>query len=478
MNRLRKSELNYEIEVLGFKQLYDLNGDRTLMKQIITHGEGVLKPSEGNQVIFELSIYLGSEMILTKSYQIYLNSENLNEGEIIIVKSLKKKEKSRIMVSKEYIKSSLLMNNETIDKIYNSDLRITYEIELIKFKQNLSIINSNGIRIQKIQISKGLGNQCPWKNSTAMIALQVIKNGQILYSDLLPNLEEYTNNIKSLKKEIKLINKYELNLQFIVDKKVGQIKKIYNTLFQYLPEFIADGISSMKILEIVSYKFSGNIDYFKILNSDLEIINHKGDYEITVCLLNFQESFNLFNKSLQTQEEQVEKIKHLRDLANYYFSQKLLHRSRKINKYLVDEYIKYVNLKDKNKLSHNKEKVIQTAHIDQTDLTPDLKIEFKKSHSNLILILFNLNELKLCNEYIDQFFIIQDKDDEKINFYKFKVLYNLNKFKESKHFLEKLCESKNKQNYEQLLIELNNKLENLKEKKNNFIKKMFKFSEN
>jgi hypothetical protein len=474
---LRKTELNYEIEVISFKQLYDLKGDRTLLKQITTQGEGVVKPSEGNEVQFDLNVYLGSEMIYSKHYQMFLNSDNMNEGEMIILKSLKKKEKSRIIVSTQYITGKCILEDHIKDIILsNKEKHVNYEIELTKFKQNLSIINSNGITIQKILLNKGLGNQCPWKNSSAMIALHVIQNQKLLYSDFVPNHADFINNIKNLKREIKQINKYQLNLQFIVNEKTENFP-IYNTLYQYLPDFISEGIASMKLLEAVNYKFTGSLDFFKVLNTDIELINQQAEYDITVCLINFQESFNLFNKSLQTEDERLEKVKHLRNLANYYFSQKLFIKAKKINNYLADEYVKYVNLKDKNKLSYNQKEVTQTANIDLTDLSPEIKSEFRKSHSNLILILFNLKEYKLCNNIIDQYFISQDKDDEKVNFYKYKVLYHFGKFKESKYFLEKLCEI-NKQSYTPLLSDLNKLLDDQKKKKNNFIKKMFKFSDN
>ncbi len=446
------------------------------MKQTLVHGEGVVKPSDGNEVIFTLTVYLEKDILITKQYQNFLKLENYNEEEMIILKSFKKNEKSRILIRREYISNTKLFDEELKQQILNSDARITYELELLKFKQNLSIVTSNGTRIQKIQLNKGLGNQCPWKNSTAMLAINVLQNGNTIYSDFESKPSDFINNIKTLKKEIKQINRYELNLQFIINEKIGQIYPIYNTLHHCLPEFISEGIASMKLLEIVNYKFTGSIDYFKIQNSDIEIMNQNADYEITVCLINFQESFNLFNKSLQTDDERLNKVKHFRTLANYYFSQKLMERSLKINKYLTDEYIKYVSLKDKNMLSHNKTEVIQTANIAETDLSDDIKSEFRKAHSNLILILFNKGDLKHCNEYIDQFFTVQDNNDEKVNFYKYIVLYSLHKYKESKHFLEKLCESKNKENYLPLLSEINTLIDGQIKQKNTFIKKMFKFN--
>ena len=89
------------------------------------------------------------------------------------------------------------------------------------------------------------------------------------------------------------------------------------------------------------------------------------------------------------------------------------------------------------------------------------------------MILYKLKELKKCNEYIDLFFISQDNNDEKVLYYKYKTLFSMNKYNECKIFLERLCELN--QQYNDCLNEVNVILNENKKKKDNFIKKMFKF---
>jgi len=106
----------------------------------------------------------------------------------------------------------------------------------------------------------------------------------------------------------------------------------------------------------------------------------------------------------------------------------------------------------------------------------------KKINSNLILIYFKMNKYKRCDEYIQNFFVLFDKEqkDEKILYFKFKLLKEGFKFYDkAKIFIEKLIEchpkSSNLNEYNLELNDLNQKIsENLKQK-NNLVKKMFKF---
>ena len=84
LNRIKKSELNYDIELLSFKQIYDLNADRLLMKQIIRIGEGVVKPFEENELNFNLKIYHYDIIIHEDNYiKIFYTFKTINNSKLI-----------------------------------------------------------------------------------------------------------------------------------------------------------------------------------------------------------------------------------------------------------------------------------------------------------------------------------------------------------------------------------------------------------
>lgn len=462
------------------------------MKHMISNGEGLDKPFEENEVLINFKLYVNEKVILEKeNINNILNKDSFNEAEIIMIKSMKKLEKSKIEIYNKYFLSMKdqtgLIDKDTYETIDPSS-RIAYEIELLKINSNISKFIKKDISIRKQVLNKGVGNICPWRNALVMIAFDIKVNGKTVYTDFDNNglkndndNEDFVKRIKQVKQNVKNYPNFEKGVQFIVEEQIknNHIKsyQIYDLYTHYLPDVINEMIPTMKILEIVNLKFTGALDYFKILNTDIELYgNESNEYDITFCLVNFQENYALFNNSAFTPQQQYEKVMVYKKIANDYYSKNLLKRAKRINKYLVDEYIKYINLKDKNQLTHNKEHIIQKVNIQDTDLELNIMTELKRIHSNLIMILFKQGKNKKCDDYINQYFITQNQEDEKVLFYKYKILLQLTHYEEAKIFLEKLINNTGKQEYSIELQKLNSTIFANKKNKDIFVKKMFKFN--
>jgi hypothetical protein len=481
IHELKTKTLIYTVELINFTQMYDITGKHTMMKYIISPGKGVDKPIEGNTIYANVSLYLDYDLCIRKENIITtLSQENFNQAEIEMVKTMKKSEKSKVEIKHSYLKSllceiSVILDESVKEKISAQQGRIIYEIELIKFKQKYIEYTIDGTTYTKSRVMKGIGNQCPWKRASVMIAIDVKQNGNIVHSDfeslnLMPKL-------KDIKLKLKQILHYEMTLQFLLEKEINNLNyqfPIFDLYTYLLPDFITECLVSMRLMETQTIKFKGKVDYFNLISintviSDTEI----NDYEITITLLNYQENFNLFNKSMQSIEDTKTKVIQYRSFANNFFQLGLFIKSRNINKYLVDEYIKYINLNDKKMLSFNQKEIKQSVNINVSDMEADLKGELKKAHSNLITILFKLSEFVLCNEYIELFMVTQNNMDEKVLYIKYKILYQQKKFEESREVLRLLYQI-NSLTYRDELTMLENKIdENLKQN-NTFVKKMFR----
>jgi tetratricopeptide (TPR) repeat protein len=455
--------------------MYDISGKQNMMKHILHQGRGVEKPSDNDELTFNYTIYNNDlKIIKSDCNKVILSLNNFNEAEMIMLKSMKKEEKARIDISKQYFEDIITQDSMIIKDIrmqllkYN---RIIYELELLKFKKLYNEYTVNDKIYEKQRLMKGIGYQCPWNKALVLLALEIKKDGEIIHTDFTNNL---IVKLKDIKTRLKTIPNFEKNLQFLLDPEIANLPQkfhIYDLHTFLLPDFLTESIITMRLLEVQRFKCYSSIDYLKVDNTVIRDTKPY-QYEITIALLNYQECFNFFNKSLQTMSDIYGKIQSYRELASNYFKQGHFDKARSINKYLVDEYIKYINLKDKGILNYNKVDTSQNVNIDISDLGEDMKVELKKAHSNLIVILYKLKEFKICDGYIELYFVVQNKNDEKIVYTKYRILYEQRKFEESKSYLEKLYE-KNPEVYENEYKELNEKIRLNIDNNNKFVRKMF-----
>jgi hypothetical protein len=503
LEKMKKTPIIYEVTLIDFLQIYDISGKKNLMKYVINKGDGVTKPSEGNEIIFNFKLFFNDECVYVKENQKFiLDSHNFNEAERTIFKSLKKGEIAKIEILNSYFQEIIKQGyiSEIFNGCYQNSLnlenksRIIVEVELIKFKQNITYLNHKNKDYKIKTLNKGIGNVCPWKNSLNLLCITVHINGNLFYSDnKLNSPEELIQKLKDFKNNIKTIKNYDKNLQNIIE---GYLQKgylgdkieylVHDSLIQNFPcVFFSEIVPKMKLLETLNITFTDKMDYLNIGNQEIINDTELKEYSITITLLNFLERPSLFNK-IYSEETQLKKLMEYKSRANFFFSKSILNKSKKINKYLVDEYLKYSNLeRGVNKLTQNQSDFNQINLLQNDPLSvvqQNIHTEMKKINSNLILIYFKMKKYKKCDEYIQIFFILFDKEqkDEKILYFKYKILKEGFKFfDQAKLFIEKLIEchpeSRNLPEYTLELNEMNKKIsENLKQK-NNFVKKMFKF---
>jgi len=313
-----------------------------------------------------------------------------------------------------------------------------------------------------------------------------------------------------LKKKVKEVKNFEKNLNFIIEGfikngfflekensddlsslfKDFSIGSVYDPLLQNFPSvFYNEIIPKLKFLETIKVNFNSKIDYLKIKDKEILQDDIAKDYEVFLTLISFNENPSIFNSNIN-KEEQLKNLLEYKSTANFFFTKSLFTKSKKLNKYLVTEYIKQVNLeKGKNKLTHNlrdfKNIDLHTGILEKTDDNNEHKIfnEMKKVFSNLITIYYKMKKYKKCDEVITNNFIFfdQEQKDEKILYIKYKVLLEgFDKFDESKNFIEKILNlysgsSKMASQYKLDLENLERKITEGKKKKNVMIKKMFKF---
>ena len=542
-DKMQKNTLIYEIILINYVKLFDLTGNKNLLKRIINEGIGLDKPYTDSEIIINIKLIQNGEKIIElENVKSKLNEEFFTYAECVIMKSMKKKEKCFIEIKRDFFIENLNNCNKEKNIIYNYlkekniinnilDLndkeykRYQYEIELIKFKNNISTIYYKDKEYTKEIISKGIGNCSPFRDALIMMPFSVKINNKLIYSDFelvgYKNENDFFQKIKIIKKKIKQIPSYEEKAQFLIEDELNKENlkfNIYDKLTQNFPNvFRKEILQTLKPLSIFKLYFELNKNikdeleqnYFIFINKDLnffknELSKEKQDkinIEFTACLLNFEDYINVFNNNLI--EDKVEKISEYKNISNNFFSQGYLHKAKKIYKNLTKNYLKHLSLgtANKEKIGFNKKEVKNINYISDIkdnvvndeenkfddnikEITMSKNFEknideyMKKIFRNLIVVLYKLNLKEECLKYCNIFLRLY-LNDEKIYYFLFVINKERGNFNICKTILEKMIELYNKdenklKEYKGELDQIQNILNKNKTEHNNYMKKMMK----
>ena len=542
-DKMQKNTLIYEVVLIDYVKMFDLTGNKNLMKRIINEGTGLDKPYTESEIIINIKLIENGNIIIElENIKSKLNEEYFSYAECVIIKSMKKKEKSFIEIKKSFFIENLNNCNKEKNIIYNNikqkniinkilDLndkeykRYQYEIELIKFKNNISTIYYKDKEYTKEIISKGIGNCSPFRDALIMMPFAVKINNKLIYSDFeqcgYKDENNFFQKIKIIKKKIKQIPSYEEKAQFLIEDELNQqnIKfNIYDKLTQNFPNvFRKEILQTLRPLSIFKLTFDLNKNnkeeleqnYFIFPNNDFnfyknELIqenSEKINIEFTACLLNFEDYVNVFNNNLI--EDKVEKITSYKNISNNFFINGFLHKAKKIYKNLTKNYLKHLSLgtANKEKIGFNKKEIKNINYISDIkdnvvndeenkfddnikDITMSKNFDknideyMKKIFRNLIVVLYKLNEKDECLKYCNIFLRLY-LNDEKVYYFLFVINKERGNFNICKTIMEKMIELYNKDEsklneYKDELQKIKNILNKHKNDHDNYMKKMMK----
>ena len=507
LKKMSENTLIYEIELIDYIKLYDLTGKRELLKRILVFSDnkkGTNRPDKGSEIIINLSLYQSLQKVIElENINLICNETNFSELEIIIIKSMKKGEKCIVDVRKDLFKESCLdkknENNILIKELKNKGIkiedlfqgRIQYEMELIKFKNNISFNYYKEKEYRKLKIINGIGNLSPLKDSLIMLAceLSIGKDNKIIYSDFNKSKDEYIKEIKDLKHKIKKLPFYEQQIQFMVDEELKNKNyefPIYEPLEMNFPNlFRKDILVTMKPLNLITLSFTIEKEnyednYFqlgkdrKCFDEYFKFDKEKSiDVEFTCCLLNFEENlFVLHNKLI---ENKTEKLLYYKEISNEFYKKGMIHKSKKINKKIADIYIKYVNLDNRNHIAYNDQVFKEIEDVTTTkSYNKEIDDVIKKIMSNLVIFLYKMGRKDQCLKYINEFLKLYLKD-EKVQYYQYLILNERGEYESAKNILKIIISlNPNEKLYKEYLTNVEEKIGKNKEKQVNYMKKMIK----
>ena len=541
--KLKKETIIYEIVLVNYIKVFDLTGNKNLMKRIIKEGIGLDKPCEDSNIIINIKLFEnGKNLLDIQNLNSKLTEVNFSSAECVIIKSMKKRETCFIEIKRTFLienlnncdkdkniiyiklKENNVLNN-ILDKNNQEYKRYQYEIELIKFKNNISTIYYKDKEYTKEIIIKGIGNSSPFRDALIMMPFSVKINNNLIYSDFVEygfnDENEFFEKIKLIKKKIKQISLFEEKTQFLVEDEINKQKwnfNIYDKLTQNFPNvFRKEVLQTLRPLSVFKLSFildktnkeelennyfifkTKKFDFFK--NELNKEINNRINIEFTGCLLNFEDYVNVFNNNLI--ENKAQKISEYKDLSNNFFLEGFLSKAKKINKNLTKNYIKYLSLgtANKEKIGFNKMEVKNVHYINDIkdniindeenkfdDNIKDITLSknydknideyMKKIFRNLIVFFYKLNLKDECLKYCNIFLRLY-LNDEKVYYFLFIINKERGNYNICKTILEKMIELYNKDNdklneYTNELEKIKNILEKHKNAHENYMKKMMK----
>ena len=532
--QMKTKTLIYEIELFSFIRIYDLTGNKNLMKRILNYGDGIDRPISNSIIIINLKLIIDGETKLDlKNINTKLLEPYITHAEYVIIQSMQKEEICFVEIEKNYFIQNIqnitdkneniliqeLSKINELNKILdpnNTYKRFQYQIELIKFKNNINYIYYKDKQYTKEVLVKGIGNISPWKDALIMLPSEVKINNKIIYSDFVSigykNISEFITVIKDTKKKIKQIPQYEEKSQFLVEEEITKLKWDYNIIWDPLDYnfpnvFRKEIIQSLKPLGIIKLNFNLDIknkmeieqNYFIFKNKNINYFNEEllkfekenniVNIEFTACLLNFEEYVNVFNNNLI--KNKVEKITIYKNLANDFFNNKFFIKAKKLNKKMTQAYLKYISLGTPNaeKVAFNKDdKNAQSGdenffNDNITDITTsknyDINIDalMKKMNSNLIVILYKLGKKDECFKFCEIFLKLY-LSDEKVLYFSYLLNKERGNYEKCKEILNKLLfgykESGKVNEYKKELEEINTKIIKSQNDHKNYMKKMMK----
>ena len=496
VNSLTTDFLVFNINLVSFVQYFDLTENEDLIKFIVNKGQGVLFPSESDNINFKVVLRINNKVYEEK---IFCNEaiKGLDCDEKLIFKSMKLNENSVIEFSPSLAfnlfnnESSLFyqLMKEVIDKGNNKNYfmnnRFLFIVTLTSIKEEKDKeIYLNDSKINKTTIIEGYGHICPWDNYLCFLLFEILdlENNQTVYSNY--DKYKFTNDVLlSLKEDIISQTINDCDLQFTTDKVINSYLKqfnlkiidleeyFYDSYSLYLPLLITDYIKTMKIMECVELKYNGIIDYLKFDN--IEIINQTGNFKFKLSLINFQENPYLFEE-VTDEALRVKRITEFKDIANSFYSKNLIDKAEHINFNIINNLTGKLNLlKQGVKISFS--------------LYNELQKVLSKIHSNLIMILFKKEKNLLCREYVVYFLSYYNKQIAiangtyfKVNMISYQILCSLYDYLSAKDLILDLISvstTDQKEYLDQKLKEINNLLNSQGEKKQTLIKKMFKYNQ-
>ena len=549
--KMKKNTIMYEIELINYVKMYDLTGNKNLMKRIINDGNGVDKPYSDNEIIINLKLIKNGENIIEiKNINTKLNEDYFSYAECVIIKSMKKKEICFVEIKKDFFIENLnncnkeknilyneLKQKNIIDNILNKDdnsyKRYQYEIELIKFKNNINIFYYKDKEYTKEIILKGIGNTSPFRDALIMMPCSVKINNNLIYSDFVEigfnNEKDFFDKIKQIKQKIKKIPSFEQKTQFLVEDELTHLGwnfNIYDLLmFNYPNAFRKEVLQTLRPLSIFKLNYNIDIDnkndleqnYFLFKNKDINFFKNEllkytknnnnsikkeniVNIEFIGCLLNFEDYTNVFNNNLITNK--AEKILEYKNISNKYFEIGFLNKSKKINKRLTEYYLRYISLgisnkekiafnkketKNPNYINNEKDKIINDEENKFDDNIKDITLSknyninidenMKKIFKNLIVILYKLNLKDECLKYCNIFLRLY-LNDEKVYYFLFIIHKDRGNYNMCQTVLEKVIEvysnSEKIDEYKKELEQIKNEINQHKSDHNNYLKKMMK----
>ena len=487
-NEYKNEKLICEIELHDFFICQNLMDRGEIRKKILKNGRHWKYARNPDVAKFNLRCIYKNQTIYEKQGVVSeLDKDFLFEIEKRIVQNIKIGEQSEIRVKPSYMKDK----NKEFLTFYNIDNEedTFFLAELIDLEIFDYIFKPDKDKISKKKVLyKGIGKECPDRESIVKLKIQIKIGGKILYNNFEEEnvVESYLKNdtftktyplwrtkineeykINEIGEEVDYQRDEEIFTRFEKECNTDNIIKTCDLRLYSIPLIVRKVLIHMKRNEIIFIK-TNFLDYFE---ADSFVLNNLGDQKSTNAnieiYLHLYEFVNRRLFSKMSYEEKLQELSKMKEIANDFFKEGKIFRSGKIyqninSRFNYGDVFKSGDEKSEGSLNKNQPEIYKKFM--------ELRLS---THNNYAAVKFKLSKYFSCYDISKKVITEFDPFNPKANFLFGKSCIHLKFYDEAIKSLKSICD---KGNDNKEFVNLLNEAEHLRneelKKQKNIYKKM------
>uniref|UniRef100_A0A803MJ16 peptidylprolyl isomerase n=1 Tax=Chenopodium quinoa TaxID=63459 RepID=A0A803MJ16_CHEQI len=170
----RSSNITILLELLSWRSVVDVLGDKKILKKVISAGEGFVYPNEGSlvKVIYvgkrEDGVIFEQKGSNDEPFEYMCLEDQVEESLDKAIMTMKKGEKSQVFVFSDHVQES----PEASDTVF-ANPKVIYEVELLDFTKAVKCIEFNhNFSDEEKQQTKALLSSCNLNNAACKLKLE------------------------------------------------------------------------------------------------------------------------------------------------------------------------------------------------------------------------------------------------------------------------------------------------------------------
>ena len=254
------TQRKFKLKVISWVSVHDLKADGTLIKRILKKGFGYDRVDFKDDVEVHFKVTQGNKTLLEKqNFKSSVEPENLPEGLIEILKSMKLQEHSQVLIEENYFRSNF---KECLSEL--SEGEICAEVEVVEL-QKVEDMYLDGSFYKRL-IEDGGGKNLPNSNARVRVQYKLEVGSEVVLS----NFEEDLLELIMDEDEVPSVWTHCLR-----QMKEGDLVKVECNLMGLHSHYLSDGLDPKYNFDTYTKEgVHSAVFYIKLVSFDMGKVNY------------------------------------------------------------------------------------------------------------------------------------------------------------------------------------------------------------